>query len=76
MHSIDPTGFYMQKTIEVINSFKSDNNIDAISNLDLNQNNSSNNGLSQLNEEDENNDENVQENKKSNNGLGIIIDDE
>ena len=66
----------MQKTIEVINSFKSDNNIDAISNLDLNQNNSSNNGLSQLNEEDENNDENVQENKKSNNGLGIIIDDE
>ena len=66
----------MQKTIEVINSFKSDNNIDAISNLDLNQNNSSNNGLSQLNEEDENNDESVQKNKKSNNGLGIIIDDE
>ena len=76
MHSIDPMGHYMQKTIEVINSFKSDNNIDAISNLDLNQNNSSNNGLSQLNEEDENNDESVQKNKKSNNGLGIIIDDE
>lgn len=68
LHSIDPSGFYMQKTMELIESLTST--------LPANMTNDPPNGLSQLDEEDEGLPLERSYSARRREGLGITVEEE